>query len=282
MPGNRIALIIGLICAFIASFLVFQTMQNNAKQLEEAKRIKKIDVVFAKVLIPARTRVTADQVEVRKVPEDGVPPNVATKISDVVDLATRTDILANEPVNMDRIVREGEDAGMAFLIPPGMRAITIAVDEVIGVAGFIRPGERVDVIGTIELKNSQTGSTTWTVVQDVEVLAVSQEMTAAVREDRAQNNNDEEKEKARLGTSVTLAVTPYQAQKIALSEERGSLRLTLRPALKEPEVKVAPVRESGLIPFGADPGVRGQPGAAPQTRRVEIISGNKVDYVTVY
>jgi pilus assembly protein CpaB len=283
MPANRIALILGIICALIASVLVLNFVRENENKIRKAQEIFKMDVVFAKEFIASRTIISAEQVEIRRIPKDGVPPNVATKLAEVIGLPVKTDIIAGEPINLNRLVRKGEEAGLSFLIPPGMRAITIAMDEVIGVAGFIRPGERVDVIGTIEPKNSQTGSITWTILQDIEVLAVSQELTTP-KQDTKKTENTENKEKAKLGTSVTLAVTPYQAQKIALSEEKGVLRLTLRPALKEAEVKIAPIRENNLIPYGVDTGVRatGQPRSQPQTRRVEIISGNKVDYVTVY
>ena len=148
-------------------------------------------------------------------------------------------------------------------------------------AGFVKPGERVDIIGTMEPKESQNGSVTWTVLQDVEVLAVSQEMNAPVKESKKDNKNNDPK----LGTSVTLAVTPYQAQKVALAEEKGVLRLTLRPALKELNVTVAPVRESSLIPSSTGGGGFKAP-VTPITRvkprrQIEVISGNKTVIVTV-
>lgn len=270
MPGNKTALIVALICASIASVLVYQTMKQNSKP--KVIEVPKTAVVCAKAFIPARTIITQDQVEVKSIPQEAVNKDSALKLEDVVGLVTKSDLIQGEQINLNRLLRKGEQVGLSFMIPPGMRAITIAVNEVAGVAGFVKPGERVDVIGTLDSQNTE--SVSWTVVQDVEVLAVAQDMGEPVKDNKNQAKD------AKVSTSVTLCVTPYQAQKIALAEEKGALRLTLRPALSEEQINVAPVRSSGLIPSGTrvSGGTKTQPST---TRKVEVIIGSKSQTVTV-
>jgi pilus assembly protein CpaB len=277
MAGNKLALILALICATIASFIVYRTIKENGKP--KVIEVPKTAVVFAKSAIPARTQITADQVELKAIPKVAVNKDVALKLEDVIGTISKSDILMGEQVNVNRLVRKGESLDLSFLIPSGMRAITIAVNEVAGVAGFIKPGEKVDVIGTLDSKNSGSDSVSWTVLQDVEVLAVAQEMGDPVKDNKNQTNKGSE---AKVGTSVTLCVTPFQAQKIALAEEKGVLRLTLRPVLQEKQLNILPVRESNLIPSGSVYRPSPQPQQEQPGRKVEIIVGTKSQVITVY
>lgn len=288
MPGNKVALVLALICASVASFIVYKMIKSNSQP--KTVEIPKTAVVIAKTAIPTRTVITEDQVEIKMVPKEAVNPGTALKLDEVVGLITKNDILEGEQVNTNRLVKKGEKIGLAFIIPPGMRAITIAVNEVAGVAGFVKPGEKVDVIGTMEPKKSEEGTVGWTVIQDVEVLAVAQDLGDIPKTDQKDTNAPNSKEQGKVGTSVTLAVTPDQAQKIALAEERGVLRLTLRPAVQEAEVKLNPVKESQLIPYqvAPRPPVRDIPSTVtvpaptPRGKQIEVISGGKSQIITVY
>ncbi|HOJ77793.1 MAG TPA: Flp pilus assembly protein CpaB [Bacillota bacterium] len=278
MPGNKVALGLALICALIASIIVYRIMkQNDQPQVVE---VPKVPVVYAKATIPARTVISAEQLEIRQIPEDAVIPDSYSKIDELVGLVTKAEIVQGEPINKNRVLQKGQTMGLSFVIPPGKRAITISINEVIGVAGFVKPGERVDLIGTIEPKDSGSGSVSWTVIQDVEVLAVAQEMGEPVKDEK----KDAKKTEPKLATSVTLAVTPLQAQKIALAEEKGVLRLTLRPLLREEELNLLPVSESNLIPGRPTPPRPATP-AEPQPqipkRTIEVISGGKSQIITV-
>lgn len=272
--GNKKFLILALICAAVASFLVYRTVKIASKPIiVESPKAKQ---VFAKTTIPARTMITAEQLEVKMVPREVVSQDSVQKIETIVGLITKSELIQGEPVNLNRLFRKGDKLSLAFIIPKGMRAITIPVDEVIGVAGFIKPGEKVDLIGTIQLRGSSE-STSWTLLQDIEVLAVSQDMGISNKD---QSPVNPQTVNAKVGTSVTLAVTPLQAEKVVLSKEKGKLHLALRPVLKEAEQVVPAIRESNLLLSGkaTSTPIKKQ----PSRKVIEIINGAKSRFITVY
>ena len=268
--GNKKYLIFALLCGVVASLLVFRAVKLASKpKLVEPP---KVEIVFAKATIPARTLVLAEQLEVKPVPKEVVTKDAVINIEDIVGLITKTELLQGEPVNINRLFRKGDKLSLAAIIPQGMRAITIPIDEVIGVAGFIKPGERVDLIGTIQPKG-HSESTSWTLLQDIEVLAVSQDMGIS-------GNGNPQAAGGKVGTSVTLAVTPLQAEKVVLSKEKGRLHLALRPILKEAEQTVPSIRESSLLSSGnKNPSpVKKE----PSRKVIEVINGTKSKFITVY
>jgi pilus assembly protein CpaB len=268
--GNKKYLIFALLCGGVASLLVFRAVKSASKP--KVVESPKVEIVFAKTTIPARTLVTAEQLEVKPVPKEVVSKDSVIKIEDIVGLITKAEIIQGEPVNINRLFSKDDKLSLSAMIPQGMRAITIPVDEVIGVAGFIKPGERVDLIGTIQPRG-HIESTSWTLLQDIEVLAVSQDMEVSA-------NNNSQGAKGKVGTSVTLAVTPLQAEKVVLSKEKGTLQLALRPILKEAEQAVPAIRESSLLSSGKSTPtpVKKQ----PSRRVIEIINGTKSKWITVY
>jgi pilus assembly protein CpaB len=288
MSGNKVALVLSLLCALIASFLVYRTLrQKSAPQVVEPP---KVAVVYAKKPIPARSAVTPEQLELRQIPVELANPNAIRECKVAVGLIARSSIFQGEAVLKDRLLQKGQPYSLSLLIPQGMRAITIATDEIKGVAGFIKPGERVDVIGTYEFAEPKAHHLVWTVIQDAEILAVAQNMGDPEHPQKVDAKATGQKDPAKPGTSVTLAVTPAQAQQLALSEELGVLRLALRPLLAEQSAQLAPLAESALLPrTQAPPRKRGRVApvahAAPaqsQGQKIEVISGGKTQYITVY
>jgi pilus assembly protein CpaB len=283
MPNNKMALVLAFICASIASFFIYKVMKESSKP--KVVNIPKTNIVVAKTVIPARSVVQAEQVELKAVPTEGVTRDTAQKIEEVVGSIAKSEILDGESINLNRLVRKGESVGLSFVIPPGMRAITIAMTEVIGVAGFIKTGEKVDIIGIVQSKNDNI-STAWTVLQDIEVLAVSQDMGNPVKDEKNGNTNSPSRvNEAKVGTSVTLAVTPLQAERVALAEQKGQLRLTLRPVLKENQLLLPSINENNLItgdsPIRITPS-RPSTNSEPNHRKIEIISGGNTQILTVY
>jgi pilus assembly protein CpaB len=288
MSGNKVALVLSLLCALIASFLVYRTLrQKSAPQVVEPP---KVAVVYAKKPIPARSAVTLEQLELRRIPVELVNPDAIRECKAAVGLIARSSIMQGETVLKGRLLQKGQPYSLSLLIPQGMRAMTIAINEIKGVAGFLKPGERVDVIGTYEFAEPKTQHLAWTVLQDAEILAVAQNMGDPERPQKGDAKTAGQKDPAKLGASVTLAVTPEQAQQVALSEELGALRLTLRPLLAEQPAKLAPLAETALLPrTQASPRKKGRVApvahtapAQPQGQKIEVISGGKTQYITVY
>jgi pilus assembly protein CpaB len=281
MSGNKVALVLSLLCALVASFLVYRTLrQKSAPQVVEPP---KVAVVYAKKPIPARSAVTAEQLELRQIPVAMANPNAIRELQAAVGLIARSSILQGEAVLKERLLQKGQPYSLALLIPQGMRAITVAIDEIKGVAGFLKPGERVDVIGTYEFMEPKAHRITWTVIQDAEILAVAQNMGEPAHPQKVDAKTAGQKDPAKLGASVTLAVTPAQAQQLALSEELGVLRLTLRPLLAEQAAQLKPLAENALLPgLSIPPRKKGPAAPAPSRRaKIEVISGSKTQYIMV-
>ncbi len=173
-------------------------------------------VVAAKTDIPPRKRLFSDMLFMKEVPRDYALADEFASISEVEGRVTRSEILMGEPIRESRLIGKNELASLSLELPPDKRAVTVRVNEVVGVAGFVKPGDRVDVVSTFSVGTKGEHLTT-TVVEDVYVIGVSQELTA-----------DEDKP-AKLASSVTLAVSPEAAARVVLAEETGTIRLVLRP-----------------------------------------------------
>lgn len=260
-----IALALGLISAG-------QVYRYAAKLDEKAPEPAKTTVVVASRAIPSRTRVERDALRLMEVPVEHVHPDSIRKVEDVAGRITRGEILPGEQVLEGRLYDRDERPGMSFIIPEGKRAVTIAVNEVLGVAGFINTGDFVDVLGTFDGGVAGEDLTT-TVLQHVQVLAVAQQM---------ERTGDE---KPKVTTTVTLAVTPKEAEKVTFAEERGRLRLALRPAEAPARViRLAPVTAEEVVGRSVKQAavvVQAEPQPKPSWS-VEVIRGTAREEVNLY
>ncbi|NPV28910.1 MAG: Flp pilus assembly protein CpaB [Firmicutes bacterium] len=230
----------------IAAALVLAALAAGAgsyylRLAEEARtHVEKGSVVVARSGVPAKVRVAREMLDVVEMPAAYIHPRAARKLEDVVGAITREPLVAGEQVLLDRVVRETETkAGLSFLVPPGKRAVTVAADEVTAVGWHVQPGDRVDVIGTVEVPmpgKTEPGKRedrviTIVALQDVEVLAVGKNLEF-VRE--------QGKEKKVEVKTVTLAVTPEEAKPLVLADEEGTIRLALRSPVEKGKVSSAP------------------------------------------
>ncbi|MEW6524829.1 MAG: Flp pilus assembly protein CpaB [Bacillota bacterium] len=175
-------------------------------------------VVVVTGAVPGRSIVAAGHITVKAMPVEFIPAGALGAIGDAVGRMSLVPLQPGEILLASKLAPPGEKPGLAHHVPEGKRAVTILVNEIIGAGGFIEPGDRVDIIATFrkdltDLDRSQL------LLQDILVLAVAQDTAVRygpVREIRAY-------------TSITLAVSPQEATRLVLAEERGSLRLLLRP-----------------------------------------------------
>ena len=180
-----------------------------------------VAVEVAAVEIPRGGTITSEQIKTREFPKDLVPPGAITKVEDAVDRAVFIPLMKDEAIVENKLAPKGSGRGLAALIPPGMRAFTITTTLASGVAGFILPGNKVDVLLTISnmgISDVTGGGSATTLLQNTEILAVDQKIYAP-----AENKVD-----AKEMRSVTLLVTPYQANLLELGQNRGTLHLALR------------------------------------------------------
>jgi pilus assembly protein CpaB len=245
---TAVVLIVAVAAAGIASFGVYLAVKNVPVREVEVARV--FAVVAARNL-PAGAMIAADDVKVVPWPAANALPGGFATPDRVVGRGLVASVVENEPITQTKLAPRGAGAGLPPTIPAGMRAISVKVNEVIGVAGFVLPGTRVDVLVTV----NQQDPVARTVVPNLLVL------TAGTRYDQEQAKDG----KPVPSTVVTLAVTPQDAERITLAAGSGSIMLALRNPLDTDTVETAGVRMSGL--FGpASP----RPAAAPRPRNVSV------------
>ena len=223
------AVVFGLLAVFIAQVWLNNQASLRAKNIEPAKAIASQTVVVAKQPLRFGTELTAAMLQEVPWPSDALPNGAFAKIHDIMAGGRRVvlaAIEANEPVLSLKITGPGQRATLSALVKPGMKAVTIRVNDVEGVGGFVLPGDHVDVVLTRQIDKGS--ATTQVVLQNTRVLAVDQ-----IADERAQ--------KAAVAKSVTLEVDTVDAQKLWLSSSVGSLSLLLRKAGETAEVRTRKV-----------------------------------------
>ena len=205
------ALLLGIIAVYIANVY----LSGREKQAELTGTTK---VAVAAVPMAYGTDITPDKVKFIDYPTAAIPPGSFSTAQQLLPEGKQRFALMtigiNEPVLASKISGEGQGASIAALLPDGMRAATVRIDDVSGVAGFVQPNDSVDVLITRSPPNG-TGQVTDVLLQNVRVLAIDQE---------AKNSDGTPK----LARTATFEVAPLDAQKLALGQQAGSLSLVLR------------------------------------------------------
>ena len=174
-------------------------------------------IVVARIEIPIGSRILAEQLQVVQMPRSVVPAGAFTRIDDtIIGRVVVTRIGPREPITESRLAPVGSTAGLSSVIPEGYRAMTIRVDDVVGVSGFMMPGALVDVVIVIESSaESHNERISKIVLQNVKVLAQGANL------DQSKNGRERVK-------NVTLQLTPEQAEKLAIASSEGKLQLVMR------------------------------------------------------
>jgi len=218
------AVVFGLLAVFIAQVWLNNQANMRAK-VEPARPLASQTVVVAKQALRFGTELNASMLQEVPWPSDALPAGAFGKIQDIMSGGRRVvlaAIEANEPVLALKITGPGQRATLSALVRPGMKAVTIRVNDVEGVGGFVLPGDHVDIVLTRSIEKGS--ATTEVVLQNKKVLAVDQ-----TADDRAN--------KATVAKSVTLEVDTVDAQKLWLASSVGSLSLLLRKAGETAEVR---------------------------------------------
>lgn len=218
------AVVFGVVAVFIAQVWLHNQADKRARSME-AKPAPTQTIVVAKQPLRFGTELSAATLAEVPWPAGALPAGAFHKVADVLSNGRRvvlTAIEANEPVLALKITGPGQRATLSALVTPGMKAVTIRVNDVEGVGGFVLPGDRVDVVLTRQLEKG--AATTQVVLQNTKVLAIDQ-----IADERAA--------KATVAKSVTLEVDTVEAQKVWLAASVGSLSLLLRQAGDTSDVK---------------------------------------------
>jgi pilus assembly protein CpaB len=232
MNGRRIILL-SLFLALIAT-VIFSIYLKPSQ--ETSGSFETIEIVVAKEDIPKDTTITAEMLIKKSVPKEFLTQGAEVGADKVVGKITQERIIAGEPIATSRLADPNEKgADLAYKIPEGKRAITLAYNEVMGVGGYIRTGDFVDVVGTYTIEDeSSKKEVSKIVLQNISVLAIGSKM------------KEVEKETQEV-TTITLAITPQEAEVLTYSEERGTVRLLLRGIKDEAKVKTTGVTNSNIL-----------------------------------
>jgi pilus assembly protein CpaB len=261
-------MIIGLLAlalgAFV-SFSVYRTLQARTATNNEPGA----DVLVAANDIAVGTKLDDRDLKVIKLPTSGIPPNTFSRKSQVIGRGVIVPINRGEFILPNKMAGENAGSGLPGLIPPGMRAVSVRVNEVVAVAGFVVPGTRVDVLLTGTPGGGEQQTTT--VLENVAVIAAGQRLERSASGE------------AQQVPVITLLVSPEDAQKLTLASTEGRIQLTLRNPLDTKDEDLGPIKQAALYRNGqpvpvARPVVKKEkPVAAapppPNVYTVEVIRG---------
>ena len=195
------------------------------------------NVVVAKVAIPLGTKIIPEQLSVVQFPRESMPDGVFDSVEKLVGRVAVTNIAVREPVTEAKLAAEGTAGGLSAVIPEGYRAITVKVDDVVGISGFLQPGAMVDVVVVIDpAENSSQDPISKIVLQNIKVLANGQNI------DQPKNEREANSVKA-----VTLQVTPEQAEKLVLAANEGKLQLVMRNGIDQGDAQTPGVNKRSLL-----------------------------------
>jgi len=253
---KRNVLIIAGVLGLISGLLIVRFLQTVKTANEE----KLVSMAVAVREIPARTIIVPGMLSSKVVPVSETPsPDVLTP-EEAVGKVALIAVAAGSPIKATDVAAKGVSLGLSYAIPPSMRAVTVAVDPVIGVAGFLKAGDHVDVVATFT--RGMGGAVAKTVLQDVQLLALGSQLEKEPMEQNADSTT------LRRGTdTATLLVTPVEAERLALAENEGKLRLSLRGAgdvVKSATNGVTSQAVMGFDPKANAVSVNERPSPAPQ------------------
>jgi pilus assembly protein CpaB len=221
---------VSLVFALVVSSIFYQINARAGASAPKAQTPQDLkDVVVAARPLSVGVTVKPGDIKYVKISAEAFPKGAFSKDTDVLDRPVASSILADEPVLEGRLASRGAGVGLAPIIPPGMRAVTVRVNDVTGVAGFVLPNMRVDVLVTGRPPNGDN-TVTQTVLQNVLVLSAGQNLQADARG------------QAISAPTVTLLADPKQAEVLTLANSEGHIQLILRNG-SDQDITVTPGRK---------------------------------------
>ena len=271
MNTNR--LLIGLVIALVIAFLLSSFVYKQFQKASVVTPTSTQPLVVAAVPLQLGARLDASNLRVIQWPGNQQVAGMHSRIEEVANRAIITPLAANEPVLEAKLAPKESGAGLSATIPEGMRGLSVAVNEVVGVAGFVTPGTMVDVLvtGRVIGASAAQGDITRTILENIRVLAAGQK----VEQDR--------EGKPQTVAVITLLVTPDEATKLTLAAADGRIQLALRNTIDTKKNEPPTIQQAELftptgskMPVRPTGGVRKAPAPpAPPPYVIEVITGNK-------
>jgi len=197
-------------------------------------------VVVAAADLDVGAELTREEIRIIDWPANAVPAGAFSDPKDVIGRGIVLPVIQNEPILPMKLASPEAGAGLPPAIPPGLRAVSVRVNEVIGVAGYVLPGTRVDVVATVNPSGQGGDITSKVVLTNVQVLA------AGTKIDRETDKN-----KPMPVSVVTLLVDPEEAERLTLASTEGKIQLALRNPLDKTMPATHGIRPAALLGFAA-------------------------------
>jgi pilus assembly protein CpaB len=218
MTRPKAVIIVSIFALFFAAMAAWLAYSYLQQEMSSVKAVQPQRIIVAATDIPIGATIVERQVKVAAWPKDSIPPGSAQLTEAVVGRVAIRPIAGGDAVTEQKLKPKSGGAGSGFLtyvVPQGHRAVTVAVNEVAGVAGFLTPNDRVDVIVTTPVPNNEKESISKIILENIPVLATGQV-------------TDQKEGKPVVVPTVTLDLVPSDAEKLVLSAAKGSLQLLLR------------------------------------------------------
>ncbi len=283
MRRSMVSLVVGVVFAIVAVVLMYNYIQTSlqAQNLAQRPALQLATTVVAAQPLAFGSPIDRLSLKTVQWPQEALPPDSFATVEEIFAGATtpgdRIALIAvtqNEPVTKSKVSGFGGRPTLSRQVENGMRAISIRVDDVVGVAGFVLPGDRVDIMLTRRIGAGENNLVNEVLLQNVTILGINQ--TA-----------DQQSDQPIVGRTATVEVTPAQAQKLVLAQQAGSLSLALRSIETAGEIPVVAITEADLgTQRRPAPVARPRPASAPPappppppppTVRVRYAAGNAVE-----
>ena len=232
---NRIFMVFALAIA-AGGGLAYATFNAINTQPVKTVNAPTTPVVVAAADLSLGTELKKEDLTVVNFPQGTAPDGTFKQVQDVVGRGVIVSLVKNEPLLPGKLASKEAGAGLPPIIPEGMRAVSVRVNEVIGVAGYVLPGTRVDVLATASPTSQQQDTTAKLILSNVQVL------TAGTRMEQ-----DQEKGKPMQVTVVTLLVYPEQSERLALASSEAKIQLALRNPLDQGAPETPGIKPAALL-----------------------------------
>jgi pilus assembly protein CpaB len=270
---NRNRMLLGLGGALVVAFLASSYVYRQLKRAESnVKPVGHVQLVVAATPLQVGQLLAATDLTLVDWPESMQPQGSFQHKEDCVNRAVVVPMVPNQVILDQQLAKRGEGGGLPVSIPAGMRAVSVGVDDVVAVAGFVTPGTIVDVLATGTVVEGNGESITRTILEHAKVLAVGQQLTT-------------ENGKPQSAPVVTLLVNPADGEKLTLAASTGKIHLALRNAVDAADVNPPAVYGYNVFMGTARPVAvpHAAPKAAPKAPpppppwAVQVIRGDKVE-----
>ena len=257
-------LMMALVFGAVATFMAMGWLKSQVQTVVRDEPAKMMPVVVAAKDVPPTVALSRAQLTVRQWPQDNALAGKFSQPDEVEGRVTAIPLAAGEPVLENKLAPKGVIPGLTALLPQDKRAMTVKVDEASGVAGFLNPDNRVDVVVSVDKGDYNKDPISKVILQNLRVLGTGQRIEKTLGE------------KPQVVPTVTLEVTPSEGERLALAVREGMISLVLRNQQDDHTVATLGVRTSTLLGRAlpvpeVEPKVDKAAAALPALRTVEVI-----------